>query len=370
MMSGRAGEEADKSRPTSQASQSTYQQNTRIQSMASVYSQADSYADRQSWQPAEPPESSKTSYAAGRHPIQTPAQNQHYSAVPSVVLSGDGSRSITPVQSTSAPPATTSHRAPSQIPGGHRIANFSRPVPPVIDGTEERKREVLMRNARMTPSPFPNSWKHESASPSIVPSIRVEDVDPVDAYTAMSAPPHQVAFAQQPYPNGMPRAASPSTNSLYSSYSYYPYDGNADSPNGSTPHLVQGQPPSAPSPTPSYPKQDSYELSSSDALSNPRTPQDFLQLGITHHIANRLKESAQCFEKSATLDKGCGVGMLMWGLTLRHGWGVSPNEEKGFKWLRKAAEDAVADLESAKAGMDTSAIKVSTHIFHHMLRAD
>ena len=52
--------------------------------------------------------------------------------------------------------------------------------------------------------------------------------------------------------------------------------------------------------------------------------------------------------------------MLMWGLTLRHGWGVPPNEEKGFKWLRKAAEDAVADLETAKAGMDTSAIKVST----------
>ncbi|EEB97390.1 hypothetical protein MPER_03301, partial [Moniliophthora perniciosa FA553] len=49
-----------------------------------------------------------------------------------------------------------------------------------------------------------------------------------------------------------------------------------------------------------------------------------------------------------TLNGGCGVGMLMWGLTLRHGWGVSKDEKKGFGWLRKAAEGAVRDLEAAR----------------------
>ena len=46
----------------------------------------------------------------------------------------------------------------------------------------------------------------------------------------------------------------------------------------------------------------------------------------------------------------------MWGLTLRHGWGVEKSEEKGFRWLRKAAELAVVDLESGK-DMDKSAVK-------------
>lgn len=81
-----------------------------------------------------------------------------------------------------------------------------------------------------------------------------------------------------------------------------------------------------------------------------QTPQQYLQLGIAHHEANRLRESAFCFEKSATVAGGCGVGMLMYGLTLRHGWGCEKNEKSGFKWLRKAAESAVEDLESVRNG--------------------
>lgn len=67
------------------------------------------------------------------------------------------------------------------------------------------------------------------------------------------------------------------------------------------------------------------------------------------------------FEKSAKENGGCGVGMLMWGLTLRHGWGCEKNEKVGFKWLRKAAEHAVVDLESARKGnsVDTGPVQVS-----------
>ncbi|KZP30381.1 HCP-like protein [Athelia psychrophila] len=38
----------------------------------------------------------------------------------------------------------------------------------------------------------------------------------------------------------------------------------------------------------------------------------------------------------------------MWGLSLRHGWGCEKNELLGFKWLQKAAESAVKDLENTK----------------------
>jgi len=64
---------------------------------------------------------------------------------------------------------------------------------------------------------------------------------------------------------------------------------------------------------------------------------------------------------SAKEQGGCGVGMLMWGLTLRHGWGCEKNEKSGFHWLRKAAECAVDDLESTREGMDARSVKVKWH---------
>jgi len=82
-----------------------------------------------------------------------------------------------------------------------------------------------------------------------------------------------------------------------------------------------------------------------------------LQEGIQHHEANRLREAAIAFEKSATTPGGSGVGMLMWGLTLRHGWGCPKDEALAFSWLRRAAEVAVGDLERARAGLDIGAVR-------------
>ncbi|KDR84730.1 hypothetical protein GALMADRAFT_46622, partial [Galerina marginata CBS 339.88] len=130
------------------------------------------------------------------------------------------------------------------------------------------------------------------------------------------------------------RAASPL--SLYSTYSYYQYDSAVPSPTGSQ-HLA---PPGPRSPL-------AVEEKTS---TGPQTPQDYLQLGIQHHEANRLGESARCFERSANEGGGCGVGMLMYGLTLRHGWGCNKNEKVGFRWLMRAAESAVGDLEKVRTG--------------------
>jgi len=49
--------------------------------------------------------------------------------------------------------------------------------------------------------------------------------------------------------------------------------------------------------------------------------------------------------------------MLMWGLTLQHGWGCPKNEKSGLHWLQKAAEGAVADLESGRRGDEATAIQ-------------
>jgi len=98
-------------------------------------------------------------------------------------------------------------------------------------------------------------------------------------------------------------------------------------------------------------------VESNVSAAHPQTPDEYLQLGIKHHEANRLEESAHCFERSAKEQGGCGVGMLMHGLSLRHGWGCPRNEKSGFHWLKKAAELAVTDLEKGKQGVDAMAVR-------------
>lgn len=158
--------------------------------------------------------------------------------------------------------------------------------------------------------------------------------------------------------NRVRRTGSPV--SLYSTYSYYPYDNAVPLPTG----LVMPTPGSIPGNTPgststATPRTMTTPTVTITAAPRERTStaQEYLQLGIQHHEANRLRESAVCFEKSAKEGGGCGVGMLMWGLTLRHGWGCEKNEKVGFKWLRRAAESAVEDLESARGGGEWSAVQ-------------
>ncbi|KAF8196904.1 hypothetical protein K438DRAFT_1585443 [Mycena galopus ATCC 62051] len=146
-----------------------------------------------------------------------------------------------------------------------------------------------------------------------------------------------------------PSLRSGSPVSIYSAYSFYQLDSATPSPtdkqfsqSSSAPSPLKRVEFATPNPHPPSP-------SPSGNVSE-RTAEEFLQLGIQHHEANRLPESAGCFERAATLNGGCGVGMLMWGLALRHGWGCTKNEKQGFKWLRRAAESAVSDLESARTG--------------------
>ncbi|KAF9040609.1 hypothetical protein BJ165DRAFT_1491137 [Panaeolus papilionaceus] len=145
-----------------------------------------------------------------------------------------------------------------------------------------------------------------------------------------------------------PSSGRSSPVSVYSNYSYYQYENAIPSPTDSR-HPVASQPQLSSSRSGSR-QGNRTSTSEQNAAQGPMTPQDYLQLGIQHHEANRLQESARCFERSANEGGGCGVGMLMYGLTLRHGWGCAKNEKVGFKWLRKAAEYAVDDLEKVRTG--------------------
>ena len=163
-----------------------------------------------------------------------------------------------------------------------------------------------------------------------------------------------------------------SSNSLYSRYSFYsvgdlPSGSSTPQPGARFENLSQtGGSSSSRTPTPT--QQHHLTTSNSDSndnthsraqenLDNPQTPHEFLALGIMHHEANRLQESAYCFERAATEGGGCGVGMLMWGLSLRHAWGTEKDERAAFGWLRKAADAAVTDLERATEKGERNAVK-------------
>ncbi|KAF8876488.1 hypothetical protein BD779DRAFT_1475627 [Infundibulicybe gibba] len=300
-------------------------------------------------------------------------------------------------------------------------SNFSRPVRAQPDLTtppnlEEQKRRVLERNAHRTPSPNsqdrlpyqskrPNAQlshspphqqdragnarvlqpsqpargpvlpRNPSPSPSpsqqgqssVIPSTRsLGPSTNSPSYASLSTSPQSSMFSNRmldgsqtsntiTLPNRPPSMSSGSPVSLYSNYSYYPLDTPTDGE--FRPQQTPREAPRSHQQSP-QPRRSPSPRSIAEA-SAPETPQAFLQLGITHHEANRLKESAICFEKSATNNGGCGVGMLMWGLAQRHGWGCEKNEKSGFKWLRRAAESAVDDLEHARGakGVDSKAVQ-------------
>jgi TPR repeat protein len=153
-------------------------------------------------------------------------------------------------------------------------------------------------------------------------------------------------------PRGPPSLRPSSPTSVYSNYSYYNLDSATPSPTSD-------------SYAPNVQKKVRIQNASvshkhKSTLSNlkffkPVTTEsakayEYLQMGIQCHEDNKMEESAAYFEKSAKEEGGSGVGMLMWGLTLRHGWGCNKNEKGGFKWLSKAAESAVADLDLVRKG--------------------
>jgi hypothetical protein len=179
-----------------------------------------------------------------------------------------------------------------------------------------------------------------------------------------------LASPQPRRPNPVPR--SPSHNSLYSNYSFYsfpPPEGDPDGIRSPSPTPSQSISQRAYSPAPSsispYPPVGgggglmggghSTFAKTKASISFPKTkgartndvgdPNYCLQLAITHHERGELERAAYYFERSAKERGGCGPGMLLWGLSLRHGWGCHANPSLAFAFLQKAAESVVDDLD-------------------------
>lgn len=219
-------------------------------------------------------------------------------------------------------------------------------------------------SGRYSPNPGP------SPNPSLSPSFsNTGSAEPSHSSPTLNSEQYQQHQESKfvRLPNSPPSPRITSRVSLYSTYSYYQLD-DSRTPSPSTPGPTTTEfgvmlPNSRVSSPSDQRRPISPRATPTPTTPGPPTAEDYLFLGIQHHEANRLQDSATCFERAATLDGGCGVGMLMWGLTLRHAWGVPKDEKTAFIWLRRAAESAVEDLEAAREGKEQNAVKVSFRLY-------
>ncbi|KDN41855.1 hypothetical protein K437DRAFT_295478 [Tilletiaria anomala UBC 951] len=77
-----------------------------------------------------------------------------------------------------------------------------------------------------------------------------------------------------------------------------------------------------------------------DTKTGPAVAEEYLSQGITYHEQGDMSRSAFYFERSAKAEGGCVVGMCMWGMALREGWGARKDPRKGFEWIQMAAARA------------------------------
>ncbi|KAF9153512.1 hypothetical protein BG015_003247, partial [Linnemannia schmuckeri] len=76
----------------------------------------------------------------------------------------------------------------------------------------------------------------------------------------------------------------------------------------------------------------------------PEKAEDYVRQGIEFHEIGEISKATQYFRSAAEM--GDPVGMLMYGLSVRHGWGCKANRQLAFQYLQKSAEHAVGDLKS------------------------
>lgn len=85
----------------------------------------------------------------------------------------------------------------------------------------------------------------------------------------------------------------------------------------------------------------SSDIPQSDKKFSEMSLEDHVATGISYHESGNLRESSYHWQYAAT--RGDPTAQLLYGLALRHGWGVRKNAEEAVKWLRKAMEGSIGE---------------------------
>ncbi|KAI9477424.1 hypothetical protein BX667DRAFT_530989 [Coemansia mojavensis] len=233
------------------------------------------------------------------------------------------------------------------------------------------------------PSPYHNGMTTATTF-GTVNSAHDDDFDDAASYHSISSNPG-IAQSAGPYTNdgtftpamtsrydnSSGRGRSTTQISRLNTESYYgtPGDENYFCSAGVTPNAKYSQHPLATSPA--IQTEHSYRLfSPSSAQSagrmsalHERLPkktyasteemgEDYFQTAVKFHEEGDLASATAYFKRAA--DAQNPLGMLFYGLSLRHGWGCQPNENMAFVFLQKSGEivvPLVKDMDPAVAGM-------------------
>ncbi|KAF9956563.1 hypothetical protein BGZ72_002667 [Mortierella alpina] len=85
----------------------------------------------------------------------------------------------------------------------------------------------------------------------------------------------------------------------------------------------------------------------------------YIQRAIELHENNELKEATYYFRLAAQSENP--VGQLMYGLSLRHGWGCSPNPKEAIFYLQRAAEYAMGELKELSPSSSANIQAIQRH---------
>lgn len=103
--------------------------------------------------------------------------------------------------------------------------------------------------------------------------------------------------------------------------------------------------------------------SASDKRFNEMTNEEHVSVGIEMHEKGQVREASYHWQYAA--QHGDLTGMLLYGLALRHGWGVRQNATEAVKWLQKAMEISMQlyNIESSpdsQSNTNTTTTKTTT----------
>lgn len=197
-------------------------------------------------------------------------------------------------------------------------------------------------------SPFPTATKSSNTSNRLPKPPLTPLVIPPTPIRSSSSPnrgtPTRSSSIQniQLTPGSMTPGSSRSMNSPNSGLS--PYTPNTCSPTGILPSPLGPQ--QLKKPTTNTKKHSLLPEGEAEKM---------VHEGIKFHEAGKLEKATEMFKQASNLD--FPMGMFLYGVSLRHGWGCAKNEHLAFQYLQKSAEHAVVDLNTFSSTMNTSATK-------------
>ncbi|CAG8441772.1 25129_t:CDS:2 [Gigaspora rosea] len=103
------------------------------------------------------------------------------------------------------------------------------------------------------------------------------------------------------------------------------------------------------------PISSSQNVDESVSMGQPTTVEDYISQAIKYHENDQLEKSTEYFHIAAQQNNT--IGMIFYGLALRHGWGCKTDTAKGFKYLQKAADSATEMLNNINDTTNSQILK-------------